>query len=81
MSQAELARQRAEEQRKAEENSGKLDAKEKEALLEQFKRDQVRMYDTWQFFFFVCAQQTSAGVRFSNVPAKLPGIHAAVAAV
>lgn len=39
--QAELERQRAEEQRKAEENSGKLDAKEKEALLEQFKRAQV----------------------------------------
>ena len=29
------------EQRKLEEQSDKLDAKEKEALLEQFKRDQV----------------------------------------
>ena len=62
--QAELERQRAEEQRKAEENSGKLDAKEKEALLEQFKRDQVLRC-------IYCAQQASVGnIRFSDVQAN-----------
>lgn len=39
--QAELERQRAEEQKKMEERSDELDAKDKEELLEQFKRDQV----------------------------------------
>lgn len=37
----ELERLRADEQRRMEERSEQLDAKDKEALLEQFKRDQV----------------------------------------
>lgn len=41
--QEELERQRVEAQRRLEERSGQLNAKEKEALLEQFKKDQVNM--------------------------------------
>lgn len=40
--QEELERQRVEAQRRLEERSGELDAKEKEALLEKFKRDEVQ---------------------------------------
>lgn len=41
--QAKLARQREEEKRKMEERSDQLDTSQKEALLEKFKLDQVKI--------------------------------------
>lgn len=42
--QEELERQQVEAQRRLEERSGQLNAQEKEALLERFKRDQVQHF-------------------------------------